>query len=364
MQSNSGRDAMTAQDAARQFRALALRNGMLQRERAAPEPPAIERQFDPARLRAATDVLQHRHINFIGFNEDRNEVVVYTSTTLTKADMPLVPTMISGTPVRYIKGGAAHVGAPPPPPMGVSPYSEHNGRYTCGSSIYVGNMIGAGTLGCLVEDGHGILCGLTNNHVSAACNYAPLAMPIVAPGPIDVTAGSLDPFTIGHHYGLFPFVDGLDQNVAVNDNLDAAIFRIKDPGGVSSMQRNAYDTPAMTMPVAAGMTVQKVGRTTGITQGYVRAQSVGPEPVEYLLDEIDIRKTVYFDPLFIVESQPNAFADIGDSGSLITHLEPNGNRLAVGIVVAVSKDRKLTYAADIGRILNYFGATLRSGHNA
>lgn len=354
---------MTAQDAASQFRALALRSGMLQRERVLPEAPAIERQMEPARLRAATDILQHRRINFIGFNEARNEVLVYTGATLTKADLALVPASIAGTPIRYLKAGSAYIGARPPAPMGTPPYHQLNGRYTCGSSVYIGNMIGAGTLGCLVEDRHGILCGLTNNHVSAACNYAPLAMPIVAPGPVDVTAGNIDPFTIGHHYELMAFVDGLDQNVAVDQNIDAALFRIKEPGAVSSMQRDVYDTPNMTMPIAAGMTVQKVGRTTGMTQGLVRAQSSGPDPVDYVVDEIDIRKTVYFDPLFVIESSPRPFADIGDSGSLITHLLPNGNRVAVGIVVAVSKDRSLTFAADMGKVLNFFGASLRSGHN-
>jgi hypothetical protein len=354
---------MTAQDAARQFRALALRNGMLQRERGVPEPPPVERELGPDRLRAATEVLQHRRINFIGFNEPRNEVVVYTSTMLTKADAALVPAMIAGTPVRYIKAGGAYVGPPPPPPMGTGPYFQQNGRYTCGSSIYIGNMIGAGTMGCLVEDQNNVLYGLTNNHVSAACNYAPVTMPIVAPGPIDVNAGNLDPFTIGHHYNLYPFVDGLDDNVAVDRNMDAAIFRIKDSNLVSSMQRNAFDSPSNTMSMTTGMTVQKVGRTTGITQGIVRAEAIGPEPVEYVIDEMEIKKTVYFDPLFVIESNPGNFADLGDSGALVVHHAGGGNSFAVGIVIAVSKDRKLTYAADIGRILNYFDVTIRAGHN-
>jgi hypothetical protein len=354
---------MTARDAAREFRALALRNGMLQRERILIPEPAIEREMGGARLRAASDILQHRKINFIGFNEDTNEVVVYTSSRITKAEALLLPVNISGTPITYTKGGAAHVGAAPPTPMGVDSYTLHNGRYTCGSSVHVGNMIGAGTLGCLVTDQQGVLYGLTNNHVTGMCNYSPLTMPIVAPGPLDVKAGSLDPFTIGHHYDLFPFVDGLDENVRVEDNMDAALFRIKEPDLVSSMQRRAYDTPGATMPISTGMIVQKVGRTTGVTQGTVRVQASGPEPVEYVIDAMDLKKTVFFDPLFIIESQPRPFADIGDSGSLITHVSQGGNQFSVGIVVAVSKDRLLTFGAAIDPILQHFAVSIMAGHN-
>jgi hypothetical protein len=55
---------MAARDAAQEFRAFALRNGMLERERGAIPEPEIERRLAGPQLRAASDILQHRRINF------------------------------------------------------------------------------------------------------------------------------------------------------------------------------------------------------------------------------------------------------------------------------------------------------------
>ena len=109
-------------------------------------------------------------------------------------------------------------------------------------------------------------------------------MPIIAPGHPDIRAGGFDPFTIGHHHSLLAMLDGIPQNVAIADNTDAAIFAIRDSNLVSSMQRNHYDTPTAIVPIAPGMTVQKVGRTSSITTGIVRAQAVGPEPIQYQIE--------------------------------------------------------------------------------
>src|SRR5205814_1353218 len=117
---------LTARDAAREFRALALRTGMLQRERVNIPAPPIEQQMNQERLRAASDILQHRMINFIGFSEEANEVVVYTGTRITKAEALLLPANIAGIPIVYVKGGAAHVGSVPPTPMGIDSYTLHN----------------------------------------------------------------------------------------------------------------------------------------------------------------------------------------------------------------------------------------------
>ena len=89
-------------------------------------------------------------------------------------------------------------------------------------------------------------------------------------------------------------VDGSPSNIDVGTNTDAALFRIKDPLAVTSMQRDSYDTPIEVIPLEAGMRVQKVGRTTGLTTGIVRAKGTGPHSVSYRHAERALSKIVYF----------------------------------------------------------------------
>ena len=128
-----------------------------------------------------------------------------------------------------MKAHAPVVRLPAAGPVFHGTFKIHNNRYTCGSSIFTGNRIGAGTLGCLVKDASGVLYGLTNNHVTGGCSYSEPELPVVAPGPADVVAGGFDPFTIGHHHKVLQLSVGSPDNVDVSDNLDAALFKIKDP---------------------------------------------------------------------------------------------------------------------------------------
>lgn len=353
---------MAAREVARDYRAWALKNGLMGSDRLPPAPLAenLAERVGAPRLVAATEVFTKKLITFVGFNEPENKVVVYTSKRLTKKDIEELPTEANGTTIIYKKGASAAAGMKPPTSHG-SPFHLHNGRYTCGSSVHMGNLPGAGTMGCLVQYPDGTMFGLSNNHVTGGCNYSDPALPILAPGTIDIRAGGHDPFTIGHHSEIGPFADGLPENVDISGNTDAALFTLKAPEALSSMQRSSYDTPNSVLPITAGMEVQKVGRTTNITQGKVTVQSAGPEPVDYSIPERNIQKKVYFPDMFIIESPVTNFAEPGDSGSLITHLDNNGQRHAVGLVVAVSSDYSLTFGLSIDKILEHFKATLVSG---
>lgn len=290
-------------------------------------------------LAGAAEILHKRTVTFVGFNNTANEVIVYTKTNVLKKETPELPDEIDGVRISYERGGAASVTQPAVAPFNVPALVMMGGRYSCGSSVHVGNNVGAGTLGCLVRDSASVMYGLSNNHVTGSCNHADPGLPIVAPGACDVRAGGHDPFTIGHHARLIPMTPGVPGNVNVANNTDAAIFRLKDPMLVTSMQRGAYDTPSAAMMIAPGMEVEKVGRTTGHTQGIVRGRSGGPHPVYYAIEAIDVRQVVYFDPMFAIESiGPLPFVDLGDSGSVITHVAPGGQRYAVGIAVAISQE--------------------------
>lgn len=188
--------AVPAREAAPQFKIWAAKNGMLGGDRIIEDRETeLDRSLVGERRAAAADILQRRHITFIGSNEETNEVIVYTNTRVLQKELDSLPKTIDDTTVTYLKAAASVTGRPTPSP-GLLPHHQHRHRYTCGTSIYIGNMIGAGTLGALVRGTDRVLYGLSNNHVTGGCNYAEPALPIMAPGSLDVKAGGLDPFTI------------------------------------------------------------------------------------------------------------------------------------------------------------------------
>jgi hypothetical protein len=172
----------------------------------------------------------------------------------------------------------------------------------------------------------------------------------------------LPPFTIGFHHAALPLVAGSIDNVDHTKNLDAAIFRIREESLVSSFQGSIYDTPQTVSPLLTESMVEKVGRTTGHTQGKVISQMNGAYGFPYTAALYKFTGNVFFDGIF------GLFSDYGDSGSLITSLNAAGERTAVAIVVGGMDDGKapggkITLALPIKRILDEFKVTLVSGHN-
>src|SRR5271156_3688862 len=115
-----------------------------------------------------------------------------------------IPASVDDVAITYRQGVQTPIGGTPSVPFGAPPFVVRNSpagdRYTCGSSISVGNFRDAGTLGCLVRDGAGVLYGLSNNHVTGSCSFAGVGLPILAPGVYDVAPNSLPPFTLGFHH--------------------------------------------------------------------------------------------------------------------------------------------------------------------
>lgn len=360
--------------AARIFHDWAYKEGLLD-EKAA---PIASDNNDYALIQGVDErgvqLLRQKRVRFIGFDPATGRVIVYTkkAAPTSKRQLALLPTQIDDVEMVYRQGVPVGVEDQPPHAQGAPAYSVWNSaglaRYTCGSSISVGNNRDAGTLGCLVRGADGTLYGLTNNHVSGGCSYADVGLPIVAPGIFDVIAHSLDPFTIGYHHQSLQLTAGSPDNVDPKLNLDAAIFKIRGLDSVSSHQRDAFDTPAIAGPLTAGMTVQKVGRTTGLTEGMVVSQVYGASNIQYQAQLYGFTGNVYFDPLFSISGITGLFSDSGDSGSLITTVDAGGQRIAVGIVVGGMTDSKspggkTTLALPLQPILAGLGVTLVSAHN-
>ena len=190
---------------------------------------------------------------------------------------------------------------------------------------------------------------------------------VLAPGPIDVASGGVDPFCIGHHAEALRMVHGAPDNPNVRpaDNTDAALFKILDPSKVTSMQKDGttYDTPARVARIVPGMVVKKIGRTTGLTTGKVRTQISGPYPVRYKLPEIEIDLTVFYEPVFVVEPTGAAHFSLGgDFGALIVGEVAQNQWASVGLVFA-GDNKGQSHILPLEPILQQFGVTLVSGHN-
>jgi hypothetical protein len=185
---------------------------------------------DAAEPAAALNILHHRKINLIAVNPDSGKIIVCTHRKLTAKELEILPKEAEGGfEFEYIKSGPPQVRIPTSSGLTSGAFALHNNRYTCGSSVGTGNSIGAGTLGALVKGQDGALYGLTNCHVTGGCGYSDPNLPVVAPGLIDVRPGGHDPFTLGHHHSVTPWVSGSPDNADVSGNLDAALFKIKDP---------------------------------------------------------------------------------------------------------------------------------------
>lgn len=316
-------------------------------------------------------VLRAKGIHQIVVNEAQRRIYVLTKRAKpSKKQLALLPTEVGDSTVEYLQGASSEVGSAPPSARGKPFYVVRVAdvdRYACGGSVSLGNALDAGTMGALVQNADGALFGLSNNHVTGGCNYAASQMPVMAPGVLDVSPLGFDPRTLGYHEISLPLVAGLPGTANVADNLDAALFKIRDEAAVSSRQGEGYDTPTEVRPLVDDMVVEKVGRTTGHTTGKVVGLAHEPVGIHYNTQGVGYSFVgqVYFDPVWVIEGKSGAFSDHGDSGSLVTSIV-DGERVAVGLLIGGMKGqqgRDFTFAVPIEAVLNRFNVRLVGGHN-
>lgn len=366
---------MDIRDAATLLKNWACHEGMHAGDQNAPAPRAADVALIKPITAPGREILREKQVNAIGINPSDNTITVYLvkSGKIAKKSLSLLPATVDGYPILYAQGVISPVDSKATIPFGapfhVRQTPTGSRHYTCGSSISVGNCREAGTLGALVKDVNGKLYGISNNHVSGSCSQAPVGTPIVAPGILDVSAANHPPFTLGFHHSALPLASGDVAMVDYTKNSDFAIFEIGDAADVSSFQQSYYDTPSAALPLQAGMSVSKVGRTTGMKRGSVVTEVVGPFAVPYSASNYGFSGTVYFESIFAVQGQGGEkFSDGGDSGSLVVHVAPDGNSYAVGILFAglasnSASGGQFTLVLPIAPILTSLGLSLVSGHN-
>ena len=317
--------------------------------------------------------LQKHGLTGVGISQKSESIVIYTAGGLFKNDKKLLPeTLFDNVDIHYRRATPFTLKDDMPSAV----FGEEAGifvekKYSCGSSISIGNRRTAGTLGCLVRDAAGKLYGLTNNHVTGGCNYTRIGMPVIAPGVKDVTSASFPPFSIGAHYRAIPMTLGEPGTVEHENNTDAAIFSIDDPDLVTSSQRSFYDTPSSLGKIVAdietGTRVKKVGRTTGLTTGFIESLNVGPMALDYDIpthhsahETVKFQGRVYFEPVYIIRGDANIpFSQKGDSGSLVV-TDIDGEEKAVGLIFAGDTSENISYMLPLAPILDRLGVSLVS----
>jgi len=226
--------------------------------------------------------------------------------------------------------------------------------------------ITAGTLGLVVQRGAERFI-LSNNHVLANCNAAQIGDPIWQPGPVDggtsadrlATLAEFQPLDFGEQTGECQIADltarflntlagatGSShrmrpvQQTAGSNLMDAALARPVAPGLITP-EILGLGLPNGVSEPHLGQQVQKVGRTTGHTQGVVQQIDVTVQ-VDYN------GRTIRFTDQIIAGHMSSP----GDSGSAILDME----RRAVGLLFAGSE--QVTIFTPLQRVLDHFGVEI------
>ncbi|NUQ00467.1 MAG: hypothetical protein HUU35_11500 [Armatimonadetes bacterium] len=247
---------------------------------------------------------------------------VYVRTKLREDDIPdeeFVPREVNGTATDVIPVGEITAHARPVP---------------CGVSVGHPN-VGAGTLGCLVARGQQRFI-LSNNHVLADSNNGSLGDDILEPGRLD----SPTPTPIAR-LTEFQALDWRRTN-----SIDAAIAELLEAGDVDPRIKGLGAIQAPPAPAILHQSVQKHGRTTGLTTGLVQDLSASIR-VRY-----GARQAV-FDNQIAVHGVRGVFSQPGDSGSLVVDAV---SHRAVALLFAGGGN--VTFCNPIGLVLNRFSTSI------
>lgn len=196
------------------------------------------------------------------------------------------------------------------------------------SGISIGHVnVTAGTLGGLVRDRQtGQVVILSNNHVMADSNEAAVGDSILQPGPYD---GG----TVADEIATLTRFVSIDFSSGGQNRVDGAIATPLNPNDVAWHTIGiGPETPSIRRVVGEsdlGDFVQKTGRTTETTQGFIHALFATVQ-VKY-----DLFKKATFVDQIIISQNPveEPFSNGGDSGSLIYDAQ---NRV-IGLLFAGSE---------------------------
>ena len=296
----------------------------------------------------------------IGFNQnDRLAIKVFTAGPGVRG----IPQEFDGVPVQVVVTGKFYAlepgkgkGGPPEgkgPKEEVDPTARFDRPVPIGVSTGNVGEISSGTIACRVTGG-GKVYALSNNHVYALENTAPIGSEVLQPGRYDDGVAPDDVIgTLSDFEDILFFDEPFDPEVDPVNEIDAAIASTTTDDLGNATPDDGYGTPNSTTATAyVNQRVQKYGRATGLTKGRVYALNA----------TVDVGygegKVARFVGQIIIT--PGSFSAGGDSGSLVVVDGKGRNRAddrkPVGLLFAGSLT--MTVANPIDLVLDAFGVTI------
>jgi len=282
-----------------------------------------------------------------GLDEAGNPAIL----VLTKKAIPpgLIPESLEGVPV-VVKFTGEIFSMPRPsghPEKGkakIDPTSRFERPVPIGVSTGNAGECSAGTIGARVTDGSNVYA-LSNNHVYALENKAPIGSDVLQPGLYD-TGCVFDPQNvIGRLYDFEPIIFGGGKKT---NTIDAAIALSSPALLGNATPSNGYGVPkSEIVKPEVDMAVQKYGRTTALTKGIITA-------INATVNVTYSSGTARFVDQIIVQSR-KPFIKAGDSGSLLV-TDPGRN--PVGLLFAGNSSGTYAIANPIGEVLKAFRVTI------
>jgi len=257
-----------------------------------------------------------------------------------------VPKELEGIPVRTVVTGKI---------LALTETTNLNpGKFTrpvpIGVSVGNEGECSSGTIGCRVTDGTNVYA-LSNNHVLARENIAPIGSEVLQPGLFDSDPQCF--VNLDDSIGILDDFVRIKFNFRARNEIDAAIALSDTLFLGNATPSDGYGTPkSETVPAFVGLNVQKYGRTTYLTTGTVTATNaivtVGyGAGVARFVNQI------------IVEDE-SAVILPGDSGSLLVVDGGDDDCKAVGLLFAGNEEGTFAVANPIDAVLNAFGVTIDS----
>lgn len=245
-------------------------------------------------------------------------------------------------PIQALHHRPGHSGGPGGGGGGVDPTSRFPRPVPIGVSTGVEGECSAGTLGARVRSGSNVYA-LSNNHVYARENAAPIGSRVLQPGLFDTGCAFDAANVIGTLSSFVPIV----FSTTASNRVDAAIAATTTAEVGNSTPSNGYGIPLSTTANAAvGQAVQKYGRTTSLTQGTITM-------INATVNVGYSSGTARFVGQIIVEAN-SAFIRSGDSGSLLV----TSARNPVGLIYAGNQTGRLAVANRIQDVLSAFQVTV------
>jgi hypothetical protein len=228
---------------------------------------------------------------------------------------------------------------------GTSPTSRFTRPVPIGISTGNAAECSAGTIGARVKDGSGHVFALSNNHVYALENKAPLGSQVLQPGLYDSGCAYSATNVIGTLSAFSP----ISFSTSASNVVDAAIAATTTANLGNSTPAGGYGVPSSaTQAASVGLAVQKFGRTSSLTTGTVTAVN-GIVNVAY-----GAGTARFVNQVIVQGSKP--FLKAGDSGSLL--VTRNTAASPVGLLFASGSSGKYAIANPSGPVLSQLGVTI------